>query len=1007
MSAGESSDATDPFDTAGLRQSVLGAWESSPTRFREDANAEEDLRLGGYRQRLFVELAQNAADAAAAAGRPGVLRIECDEGLLRVANTGVALTAEGVAALASLRASAKRAGTEVGRFGVGFAAVLSVSDEPAVVSTTGGVAFSAEHTRTEAARLPGPDEELRRRQGAVPVLRLAWPTGERPPEGFDTEVRLPLRSDVDVSELRSALAEQAADLLLALPDLREISCGDQVWHRQDTGTDTDGDRVVVRGPDGTDRWLVHRESGELSESAVSDLGAEAQHAARWRVCWAVPVGNGAVHPLVTDVLHAPTPTEERLSLPARLLASVPLEADRRRVVSSDAANAVLSLAAACYPALVRKLDPEQRPALVPLPDFPRSDVDDRLRQSVWDRLRVTDWLVTVEGAEIAPARARVLDTPSEELAEVLRGVIGGLLRADFAEARHRRALHAVEVSRLTTGDIVDAVSDLQREPAWWHRLYAALDPVERGDPHAREDLASLPVPLIDGRTVRGVREVLLADHGDPDHDDPEIARLLSELDISGLRIAHVDAVHPLLTRLGASPVDTAELLDAPALVDAVRSSVADARSGVDTAPLAQTVLRLASLARERTWMGALALPDRDGEFRRADELLLPDAELLPVLDADVVGPEAALGVLDADVAAEWPRELLRSIGVLDTFTVHVEEEPTEPDEDFPDSHEWWRQCSASAETWPPQRFVGIRDLELVAADAWPRALRLLTTDPETAHALREPNNHAAWWIARYAELGGRAPRFWRLPEATELVGLYDPVGDVGLTEDELLLAGVRTRLRVVDTEDAADLLQRLGDPERGVRAGTGLRAHQALAEAVARGAVEPEEVTPPEAVRSVSGATVPAQRAVVLDEPWMMGVLESPLVVAGGSPDSFDADALAELLDLPLASEEDDHEVVGAGGVQRWREVARVEAACELLGLAVPEGEVLLHDKLTVRGAERDWRVHWWVDGRGRLHAERTADGVARALSWVGGCWRERFALAALFADPEATTLLR
>ena len=55
---------TDPFQTAALRDGVLAAWRDSPTRFREDANAEEDLYLGGYRDRLFVELAQNAADAA-------------------------------------------------------------------------------------------------------------------------------------------------------------------------------------------------------------------------------------------------------------------------------------------------------------------------------------------------------------------------------------------------------------------------------------------------------------------------------------------------------------------------------------------------------------------------------------------------------------------------------------------------------------------------------------------------------------------------------------------------------------------------------------------------------------------------------------------------------------------------------------------------------------------------------------------------------------------------------
>ena len=56
----------DPFGTAGLRRSVLDAWAASPARFREDANAEEDYALGGYRDRVVVELAQNAADAALA-----------------------------------------------------------------------------------------------------------------------------------------------------------------------------------------------------------------------------------------------------------------------------------------------------------------------------------------------------------------------------------------------------------------------------------------------------------------------------------------------------------------------------------------------------------------------------------------------------------------------------------------------------------------------------------------------------------------------------------------------------------------------------------------------------------------------------------------------------------------------------------------------------------------------------------------------------------------------------
>ena len=134
----------DPFGTAALRSRVLAAWAASPARFREDANAEEDLARGGHRDRLIIELAQNAADAAARAGVPGrlLLRLEPGQGAgsLLAANTGEPLDSSGVAALSTLRASAKRADADaVGRFGVGFAAVLSVTDEPRIMSRTGAV----------------------------------------------------------------------------------------------------------------------------------------------------------------------------------------------------------------------------------------------------------------------------------------------------------------------------------------------------------------------------------------------------------------------------------------------------------------------------------------------------------------------------------------------------------------------------------------------------------------------------------------------------------------------------------------------------------------------------------------------------------------------------------------------------------------------------------------------------------------------------------------------------
>ena len=241
---------TDPFGTAALRRAVLDAWAASPARFREDANAEEALATGGYADRLLVELAANGVDAALEARLPGRVRFTLDIAgsvpELRIANVGAPLTAAGVSGLASLRASAKRATTvdpggkraTVGHFGVGFTAVLTVTDAPTVVSRTGSVRFSALDTAAAVADLgvAALDAEVAARGGHVPVLRLPWPgstgtdartgagTGTWPdagaglPDGFDTQVRLPLR-DGRLPVVQALLDELGDELLWALPGL--------------------------------------------------------------------------------------------------------------------------------------------------------------------------------------------------------------------------------------------------------------------------------------------------------------------------------------------------------------------------------------------------------------------------------------------------------------------------------------------------------------------------------------------------------------------------------------------------------------------------------------------------------------------------------------------------------------------------------------------------------------------------------------------------------------------
>jgi hypothetical protein len=940
----------DPFGTVALRDGVLAAWRGSPTRFREDANAESDLALLGYADRLLVELAQNAADAAQRAGVPGHLQVTIDEGELRAANTGVLLDTAGVAALAALRASAKRAGDSVGRFGVGFAAVLGVTDAPRVVSRSGGVEFSAQRTAHAVADDPALRAELSRRGGRPPVLRMVWPAEGRPPAGFDTEVRLPLRAGIDPEALLAAFVSEAGDLLLALPWLHRIDIGSRVLRRE--GEDP---VLVHHGPE-LSRWRVVRRTGLLPVAALTGLGPEARP--EWSLCWALPVSpDGAPLPLTGEVLHAPTPTVERLTLPARLIATVPVDSSRRHVHPGPAVDLLFDAAARAYPELAAALVPPQRTALVPTPGFPASEVDAALRDAVLEALRHVQWLPGASGGEIAPADAVVLDVPLPELTDLLADVTPELLDAEMAGPAHIAALTALGVTRLRPAAIVVLLPGLDRPPQWWWRCYSTLFPLLDADPAAREELGALPVPLADGRTVTGPRGVLLGGSVD-------VAGVPTEL-----RLVHPDAAHPLLERLGAQPVGPAELLDA--LRPAIERSVDDADNGLDVTGLAVAVLSLAGQlataagdGSARPWLGALALPDETGAPRRADELVLPGGALRGLL-----APDAPLGVLDPAVAARHPVTALRAVGVLDSFAVLDDPHPDGPSHDLDGEEQWWAQAQ-DVDGAPPARLLAVQDLDLVDDKCWPLALRRIAAEPAGLAALRQPGGYTGWWLARYARLGGHPPPHWRLPGAGGLEGLYDVVPVCDTAEALLATAGVRAGLIVTGPADAADLLARLADPARTITPAVVHAAHAALAAAD----LDPADVEPPARVRAVTGEVLDADRAVVLDSPWLAAVLPAGGLVSGGDPGT-----LADLLDLPLASEQVAAELLEAGGgrVVRWADLVEVVAVCAAAGLAVPDGTLQLHEQLRVRYGAAERSVPFWVTPDGAVHA---ADPVRAAL---------------------------
>ncbi|MFJ8749515.1 sacsin N-terminal ATP-binding-like domain-containing protein [Streptomyces sp. NPDC102441] len=1044
-------EGADPFGTARLRRGVLDAWGAGPARFREDANAEEDLALGGYRDRLVVELAQNAADAAARAGVPGRLRLTLHEAgggspaVLAAANNGAPLDATGVESLSTLRASAKREGHEssVGRFGVGFAAVLAVSDEPAVIGRHGGVRWSLAEARDLARQAavgsPGLGDELRRRDGHVPLLRLPLPAEGTAPDGYDTVVVLPLRDGV-AEDLVSRLLDGVDDaLLLTLAGLDEVVIetpdGVRTLRRSQHGPYTHVDDSAR----GLHRWRTAVGHGPLEPALLADRPVEERLRPHWSVTWAVPVDEDGApqHPRTAPVVHAPTPTDEPLGIPALLIASLPLDTTRRHPAPGPLTDFLVERAADAYAELLAGWEPVSVATISLVPGvLGKGRLDGALRAAILGRLpRVAflepaaprdpaeaaaqwdDWDATgAPGAgttALRPVEAEVVEGVGEATVRVLAEVLPCLLPAGL---ERRAELRTLGVARVPLTEAIDRLAGLERAPDWWRRLYDSLAGV---DP---DRLSGLPVPLAGSadtpRTTIGPRQVLLP------LPDALTSPVLGRLARLGLKVAHPDAAHPLLEKLGALPATPRAVLRTPQVRAAVAGSLdageiwdEDALDGDELADTVLTLVRDADLAPgDEPWLGALALPDEDGEPAPAGELVLPDSPFAQVMR------EGELALCDAELAARWGEQPLTACGVLATFAlVRATDVVLDPDELEPRDSDFAEPDDAglldAVDVWcedvldqlpdtpvPPvaTEIVAVRDLDLVDDDAWPQALAMLARPP-LRDALTQPvrvllpdgttqsvRPYTAWWLRDHPVLDGRRPAGLRAAGGDpRLAGLYDSADATGFDDAEVLRAlGVRTSVAALLDEPggAAELLGRLADEERPVGPVQLHSLYTALAE------LDPEQVTLPDELRAVVDDEVrvaDAADVVIADAPDLLPLTAGlPLLPVAPAR----AAELADLLQVRRLGESVEAVVTTEGEEHHVPESVRI-----LLGAGTP-GTYVEHSELRAGGVELDWRR----TPDGVVHAS-TVEGVAAGLAWAAGQWPRRFEVAALLEDPSRT----
>ncbi len=423
--------------------------------------------------------------------------------------------------------------------------------------------------------------------------------------------------------------------------------------------------------------------------------------------------------------------------------------------------------------------------LVPGP-LGKGELDGALRAAILERLPRTAFLppaaapVADDGSELPealrPRDAEIVEGAGADTVRVLAEVLPTLLPAGL---ERRAELRGLRVARVPLTDAVDRLAGLEKSPDWWRRLYDSLAGV---DP---DRLTGLPVPLADRRTTIGPRQVLL-----PTPDATLDAELLARL---GLKVAHPDAAHPLLEKLGALPATPRAVLTTPQVRAAVAASLDD-EGGVnweedvlDADELAEAVLTLARDAGlepgDEPWLGALALPDEDGELSPACELVFPGGPFARVMR------EGELAAVDADLAGKWGEQPLAACGVLVDFAlVRATDVVLDPDELEPRESDYAEPDDPglldAVDVWaedildrfpdapvPPvaTEIAAVRDLDLVDDDRWPQALALLSRPPlrdalvEPVRILLHDGTHetvrpyTAWWLRGHPVLGGRRP----------------------------------------------------------------------------------------------------------------------------------------------------------------------------------------------------------------------------------------------------------
>ncbi|WP_034518486.1 DEAD/DEAH box helicase [Actinomadura rifamycini] len=348
-------------------EACLRSYEANAVLIEEHANIETSIREGGYGHRQLYELIQNGADELRTT-RNGVIHVLLTTDALYCANRGNPITPEGARTILASHLSRKR-GAEIGRFGVGFKSVLSVSDRPFFFSRSGSFVWSASRARERIL------ERVPDAAGPTPVLRIAEPLDADEERAKDsilnelmswavTVIKLPLREGRFADQLGAQLRTFPSVFAVFSPHAGRVILEDRrnISYRKEIVVGGEGRRrslqVIENGVEAEPlEWSVFEKNTPLSDDAWADAG-EYRNRVEVPIAWAVP--DSGWHKEGT--FWAFFPTEYQTTLSGVLNAAWKTNEDRQHILRGNAFNDELMkesarLVVASLPELATPEDP--------------------------------------------------------------------------------------------------------------------------------------------------------------------------------------------------------------------------------------------------------------------------------------------------------------------------------------------------------------------------------------------------------------------------------------------------------------------------------------------------------------------------------------------------------------------------------------------------------------------------------------------------------------------------